>query len=119
MLQTVYNRLNLTYKSVEDSLYPSIIVRCTAIMAPEKWKPLPLADAIVSPIDSLEVLYRTKYFLNVFAVPRETCILTENVILTTEDYDATALLEKMASGVFSSYEITIILVNKRPLLIKS
>ena len=44
---------------------------------------------------------------NVLAVPRESGILTKKELSITEDYDATALLERIASGVFSSYEVTL------------
>lgn len=44
---------------------------------------------------------------NVLAVSRESGILTKKELIITEDYDATAMLERMASGVFSSYEVTL------------
>ncbi|GLA03421.1 hypothetical protein AnigIFM60653_003040 [Aspergillus niger] len=43
---------------------------------------------------------------NVLDVPRTCGLLTEREIHITEDYDATALLEKLAPGEFSSVEVT-------------
>ena len=44
---------------------------------------------------------------NVLDAPHESGILTDRELNITEDYDATALVEKMALGVFSSYEVTL------------
>lgn len=43
---------------------------------------------------------------NVLNVPKTSGILTEREIQITEDYDATALLEKLAAGEFSSVDVT-------------
>ncbi|OJI99562.1 hypothetical protein ASPVEDRAFT_123322 [Aspergillus versicolor CBS 583.65] len=43
---------------------------------------------------------------NVLNVPKTSGILTEREIHITEDYDATALLQKLAAGDFSSVEVT-------------
>ncbi|KAL4737310.1 amidase signature domain-containing protein [Aspergillus similis] len=43
---------------------------------------------------------------NVVDVPRACGILTQREIHITEDYDATALLEKLAAGAFTSVEVT-------------
>lgn len=43
---------------------------------------------------------------NVLDVPKASGILTEREIHITEDYDGTALLEKLAAGDFSSVEVT-------------
>ena len=45
--------------------------------------------------------------LNVLDVPRTCGILNEKEIDITENYDATALLEKMASKQFSSYDVVL------------
>jgi amidase len=45
--------------------------------------------------------------LNVLDIPRTCGILTAKEIDITENYDATALLEKMASKQFSSYDVVL------------
>jgi hypothetical protein len=45
--------------------------------------------------------------LNVLDVPRTCGILNEKEIDITENYDATALLEKIASKQFSSYDVVL------------
>lgn len=45
--------------------------------------------------------------LNVLAVPRSCGILNEKEIDITENYDATALLEKISSKEFSSYDVVL------------
>ena len=45
--------------------------------------------------------------LNVLDIPRTCGILNEKEIDITENYDATALVEKMASKQFSSYEVVL------------
>jgi amidase len=50
---------------------------------------------------------RSKMNQNVLSVPRESGILSERELDITENYDATALVQKLASGEFSSYEVTL------------
>jgi hypothetical protein len=52
-----------------------------------------------------EELYKGK--INVASIPTTCGILTENEIHITSNYDATALLEKLRIGKFSSEEVTV------------
>lgn len=45
--------------------------------------------------------------VNVLDIPRKSGILSEKELDITENYDATALLEKLASKHFSSYEVVL------------
>ena len=74
--------------------------RCNSLFnkTPSEWRlSTSLTDSIGSNVSN-----------NVLAVPRKSGILTRREITITEDFDATALVEKLASEVFSSYEVTLV-----------
>jgi amidase len=65
----------------------------------ERWSKIPKEWII------REELYKGE--INVTSIPTICGVLTENEIHITSDYDATALLEKLRVGKFSSEEVTV------------
>lgn len=68
-----------------------------AAKIPEEWR---------LPAKTLESIHASPN-ANVLNVPRTCGILTAREIEITEEYDATALLEKLAAGDFSAYDVTL------------
>ena len=116
MLQKLYTCSTLRFQRVEISLRQSIIVLARLSWLLEDWETSAARRRGRLSNKSLSKWRLAKSWTskigpsishNVLVVPRECCILTEKAVIFAKDYDATALLEDMASGVLSSFEMTL------------
>lgn len=71
--------------------------KSNAAKIPEAWR---------LPAKTLESIHASPN-AHVLDVPRTCGVLTEREIEITEKYDATGLLEKLATGEFSAYDVTL------------